>query len=126
MPWHKKRNPFYPGLNTVVLKPGFIERRMDLCGKVRWLDAGDCDRAAMESIRDRVVQEHIDGMNFDDKIINELTGKAKCVYEKLKRKMATFLKRQIGEFIDNPDYHLQLNSGVNVQQEQMHVPTGTT
>jgi hypothetical protein len=44
-------------------------------------------------------------------IINELTGKAKCVYELLKDQNGNLFLSTIGKFIDNSNYHLQLNSG---------------
>jgi hypothetical protein len=44
-------------------------------------------------------------------IINNLTGKAKCVFEKLQAQNGNLFLSTIGEFIDNPDFHLQLNSG---------------
>ena len=45
------------------------------------------------------------------KIINNLEGNAKCVFKLLKDQSGNLFLSTIGKFIDNPNYHLQLNSG---------------
>ncbi|MFY0715213.1 hypothetical protein J1D01_16235 [Seonamhaeicola sp. NFXS20] len=47
----------------------------------------------------------------DDQVINELTGKAKCVYDNLKETNNNLFKKTIGEFIDDPKYNLILQNG---------------
>lgn len=47
----------------------------------------------------------------EEEIINNLSGDAKCVFRLLLEKNGNLFKTTIGKFIDNPDYHLQINSG---------------
>ncbi|MBW8245243.1 hypothetical protein K1F50_20745 [Muricauda oceani] len=47
----------------------------------------------------------------DEKIINNLTGKAKCVYDKLKSSNGNLFNETIGAFIDDPEYNLTLKTG---------------
>ena len=44
-------------------------------------------------------------------IINNLTGRAKCVYDKLEETNDNLFKTTIGAFIDDPDYNLILEIG---------------
>lgn len=45
------------------------------------------------------------------KIINNLTGKADCVYKKLQRENPNLFINTIRKFIDDPEYHLTLKEG---------------
>ncbi|MFS4456715.1 hypothetical protein [Maribacter sp. 2304DJ31-5] len=45
------------------------------------------------------------------KVINKLTGKADCVYNKLKSKNGNLFKKTIAEFIDDPKYNLTFQNG---------------
>ncbi len=44
-------------------------------------------------------------------IINELTGRANCVYEKLGKSNSKLFQETIGKFIDNPKYNLIFKNG---------------
>ncbi|MCV6630413.1 MAG: hypothetical protein OIF50_11225, partial [Flavobacteriaceae bacterium] len=46
-----------------------------------------------------------------DIIIDSLTGKAKCVYEKLKNKNGNLFKKTIGSFVKDPKFQLILKHG---------------
>ncbi|UJH69113.1 hypothetical protein [Allomuricauda sp. SCSIO 65647] len=50
-------------------------------------------------------------INEEDKIINRLKGKAKCVFEKLEEKNENLFKRTIGAFTDDPEYNLVISIG---------------
>ncbi|WP_303318424.1 hypothetical protein Q4Q34_09990 [Flavivirga abyssicola] len=50
-------------------------------------------------------------VDFDDKIIIELTGKPLCVYNNLATKNGDLFKQSIGAFVDDPDYHLKFKVG---------------
>lgn len=47
----------------------------------------------------------------DEQVFNKLTGKADCVYEKLKSKNGNLFKKTIAEFIDDPKYNLTFQNG---------------
>lgn len=47
----------------------------------------------------------------EDNVFNELEGKAKCVYEKLKSINGNLFKEVIGSFIKDPDYNLTIKEG---------------
>lgn len=49
--------------------------------------------------------------NVDDQITNDLTGKAKCIYDKLENSNSNLFKETIGKFIDDPKYNLILKNG---------------
>ncbi|NJX16585.1 hypothetical protein [Tamlana crocina] len=50
--------------------------------------------------------------NVDDKIDDtQLTGKAKCIYDKLTQSNSNLFKETIGQFIDDPKYNLTLTIG---------------
>ncbi|RPD91183.1 hypothetical protein EGM88_15095, partial [Aureibaculum marinum] len=53
----------------------------------------------------------------EEHIINNLSDVANCVYNKLIQKNGNLFKTTIGVFIENPDYHLQLNSGGECNEE---------
>ncbi len=46
-----------------------------------------------------------------DKVIDSLTGKSKCVYNKLKALNGNLFKKTIGKFIKDPKYNLVLQNG---------------
>jgi hypothetical protein len=50
-------------------------------------------------------------VDFDDRIINLLTGRVNCVYEKLASVNGSLFKETIGAFIDDPQYNLGLIIG---------------
>ncbi len=50
-------------------------------------------------------------MDDEDRIFNELAGKAACVYEKLQNQNGDLFKETIGKFINNPKFDLILQSG---------------
>ena len=50
-------------------------------------------------------------VDFEEKIINTLTGKPNCVYGKLKKPNGDLFKKTIGAFIDDPEYNLTLKIG---------------
>lgn len=43
--------------------------------------------------------------------INDLTGKSKCVFEKLEQKNGNLFKQTIGKFVKDPKYNLFLQNG---------------
>ena len=51
-------------------------------------------------------------VDMEDRIINSLTGKAKCVYDKLKTTNGNLFKKTIAKFIDDPEYNLILSIGL--------------
>ncbi|MBN4048449.1 hypothetical protein JYU17_00585 [Flavobacteriaceae bacterium AH-315-O20] len=55
--------------------------------------------------------EGIVGVNSPDYIINNLIGRAKCVYEKLEDTNGNLFKKTIGKFINDPKYNLILKHG---------------
>ena len=62
---------------------------------------------AVEAVCDRGI--NIDNIDFEDKIINELTGKEKCVYDKLKK--LNLFKSTINKFENSTDYNLTIKNG---------------
>lgn len=50
-----------------------------------------------------------DDVDYEEKIINELTGEEKCIYDKLKN--LDLFKRTIKKFEDSESYHLTLERG---------------
>lgn len=50
-------------------------------------------------------------VDVDDRIINLLTGRANCVYEKLESANGSLFKETIGAFIDDPQYNLGIIIG---------------
>lgn len=48
---------------------------------------------------------------IEDEIINELTGRARCVYEKLEKSKSNLFQKTIGKFIDDPKYNLIFKNG---------------
>ncbi|RAJ22989.1 hypothetical protein LX77_02148 [Gelidibacter algens] len=98
---------------------------IDTCGKMEedeeeW-EWGDEDDPWEEDDYDDGPDENSDGdeWNWNDgggdiddfKVVNELTGKALCVYEKLKNSNSNLFKETIGKFIDDPKYDLILKNG---------------
>jgi len=62
--------------------------------------------------REDYINDLLDDISEEDiKIDNNLTGKAKCVYDKLVKQNGDLFKTTIGKFIDNPTHNLQLVSG---------------
>ncbi len=49
--------------------------------------------------------------NYDENVFNDLTGKADCVYQKLKWKNGDLFKKTIAKFIDDPKYNLTFQNG---------------
>src|SRR5690554_435839 len=50
-------------------------------------------------------------VDYEDRIINTLTGKADCVYKKLKGLSGDLFKKTMGTFKDDPEYDLTLQVG---------------
>ncbi|MBO3096664.1 hypothetical protein [Gelidibacter pelagius] len=63
----------------------------------------ECPDAMVDNGYECVVEEVV--------IINNLTGKAKCVYEKLEKSNSKLFQETIGKFIDDPRYNLIFKNG---------------
>ncbi|WP_298339983.1 hypothetical protein [uncultured Algibacter sp.] len=71
-------------------------------------DAVDFTKLAFESFLNG---SNIDDIDFDDKIINKLTGKAKCIYDKLEQTNGNLFKKTISKFINDVNYNLIFQIG---------------
>ena len=65
--------------------------------------ACECPAGMVDNGYECVVEEVV--------IINNLTGKAKCVYEKLEKSNSKLFQETIGKFIDDPRYNLIFKNG---------------
>ncbi|WP_163517213.1 hypothetical protein [Gelidibacter japonicus] len=102
-------------------------RFVDTCGKMEedeeenwdWGDADDnwADDDYGDDIADSLDDDNWewgDGSNDTEhiKVVNELTGRALCVYEKLENSNSNLFKETIGKFIDDPKYDLIFKNGM--------------
>ncbi len=60
-----------------------------------------------------------------ENVISKLTGKTKCVYDRLEEENGNLFKKTIGAFIDDPQYHLTFKVGNCVDTDDACTDTTT-